>query len=368
MPDLPIRSLSDVPSPASLPALFSCHRGDVVRVLGINAVIGFALWVLTRTDLLNNLIYSNCIGLSIFSLSVWLSYRFGEAPPGRRALLIAVPVGSLIGIVLGSQICSDHYLGFLMTRPRYLLASVVVTMIIGASVSYYFYARSQLMERTAQLQGARAAEAAAAILVSESRLRTLQAQIEPHFLFNTLSTVIGLVDDRPADAKRMLVDLTQLLRRTLQRSRVDSIALAQEISHIRAYLDIQAMRLGPRLHYEIHVPPQTEDFSLAPYLLQPLVENAILHGIEPCIEGGTVSICAQVRDDALIIDVTDTGLGLRGDKPSGMALANIRARLESLHGGRSSLILLPNQPSGVIARLTLPWKQAGSPVTTETGP
>jgi LytS/YehU family sensor histidine kinase len=229
---------------------------------------------------------------------------------------------------------------------------------IGAGTAYYFYSRGLLAERDTQLKEAELTRAVERERASEAQLKLLQAQIEPHFLFNTLSNVISLIDERPQSAKDMLVDLTRLLRRSLLRARSETLPLAEEIADIRAYLEIQAQRLGPRLRYAIEVDPALSTLQIAPYLLQPLVENAIRHGLEPMIEGGELRIRVEQLDGQVRIEVADTGRGLRSDREPGVALANIRERLAARYGQGAQLSLHPNTPSGVVSRLTFPLAHA----------
>jgi sensor histidine kinase YesM len=145
---------------------------------------------------------------------------------------------------------------------------------------------------------------------TDAQLRVLQAQIEPHFLFNTLANVIGLIEHQPAEARRMLERLIALLRASLSASRADRVSLAQELDLCRAYLEIVAIRMAGRLHYAIEADDAVRGRSLPPLLLQPLVENAIQHGLEPKVEGGRVRIVARARaDGALDLTVEDDGIG-----------------------------------------------------------
>lgn len=330
------------------------HVPDLVRLLLVNAVIGVFVAMIFPFGQVNSQIYSQAIGLSIFVLAVVLSRLFGATRPDGKALLIAVPIGCSLGLFIGGWVTGDGLLSKVQHEGGAVLAPLAFTMLIGTATAYYFYSRGLLAEREAQLKETELRRAMERQRTSEAQLKLLQAQIEPHFLFNTLSNVVSLIDERPQSAKDMLVDLTRLLRHSLLRARSETLPLAEEFADIRAYLEIQAQRLGPRLRYAIEADPELLTHHIAPYLLQPLVENAIRHGLEPMVEGGEVRVRLQRIGDDACIEVADTGRGLRHDQQPGMALANIRERLAALYGQQAQLALHPNTPSGVIARLSFP--------------
>ncbi|MGE5173774.1 MAG: CHASE domain-containing protein [Betaproteobacteria bacterium] len=190
--------------------------------------------------------------------------------------------------------------------------------------------------------------------VVETQLRMLQAQIEPHFLFNTLANIISLIDKEPKSAKNMLEHLTRSLRLSLERSREDESTLEQEAEMLRDYLSIFKMRLGPRLNFTIDIPAELLKLPFPPMLLQPLVENAIKHGIEPKVEGGRVTVKAEKSNGLLRLLVSDTGLGFSGPvNDQGLGLENVKARLQALYSG-ASLVLEENIPCGATATIEVP--------------
>ncbi|MGB0867774.1 MAG: sensor histidine kinase, partial [Granulosicoccaceae bacterium] len=196
--------------------------------------------------------------------------------------------------------------------------------------------------------------------LAQSELKALQAQIEPHFLFNSLASIRALIAVEPVMAERMLDHLSVLLRGVLQRSRSGSTSLAHELTLVKAYLDIQQIRLGSRLQYRIEAPDAlTMDIEFPVLMLQPLVENAVGHGIEPAIEGGEVSVVVSVRQKTCTVVIEDTGVGLARDgrKGQGMALENVRARLDVLHGEGASLLVEPRLPQGTRCVLEVPVEQ-----------
>jgi len=190
--------------------------------------------------------------------------------------------------------------------------------------------------------------------LAEAELKLLQAQIEPHFLFNTLSNILQLIHTDPPGAHRMLMNLTNYLRGSLRRTRAGATTVVEELDLVRAYLDIQAMRMGGRLSYRIACAPDLRYTPLPPLLVQPLVENAIRHGLEPLPAGGEVAVSVSREGDALVLEVIDNGLGIDPHRPPGVGLSNVRDRVEAISQGRGSVVLRANAPTGVCVRISLP--------------
>ena len=208
----------------------------------------------------------------------------------------------------------------------------------------------------------------------EARMATIQAQVEPHFLFNTLASIDHLIQVDPAKASQMQKNLIALLRAAmphLRESPQQSLGtLGQELDMVRPYLEIQKTRLEERLDSLIDVPQGLLSAELPPMMLQTLVENAIKHGIEPQPEGGRLQLSAEVRDGQLEIVVSDTGVGLNDERSAatdatsgaasstGTGLQNIRERLQLHYGAQAQLELLPQPQGGALARLRLPYRVA----------
>lgn len=202
----------------------------------------------------------------------------------------------------------------------------------------------------------------------EARLTALQAQIEPHFLFNTLATVRRLCATAPDQGRDMLASLTAYLRAALPSLRQRLGRLDAELALVRHYLTILQMRMGPRLATHLAVPESLGDALIPPMALLTLVENAVKHGLAPLPQGGRIEIAARVDPgDMLVLTVCDNGQGFQGQGGPGVGLANTRARLAALFGARATLSLEASQPAGVTACLRLPLRRAGqapSPVDT----
>ena len=187
-----------------------------------------------------------------------------------------------------------------------------------------------------------------------STLRLLKAQIEPHFLFNTLGLVQHLAEPTAPQAAALTADLIKFLRATIESLRADTITLQNDCATCDAYLKIMQARLPRRLSYEVDCPPELLQFRLPSALLLTLVENAIKHGIEPSIEGGHVQIAAKRSDEQVIITVSDTGVGFGKHIGHGLGLDHIRNRLALMYGDKAKLELEENETRGVIARLIFP--------------
>jgi two-component sensor histidine kinase len=185
----------------------------------------------------------------------------------------------------------------------------------------------------------------------EARLAAMQAQIEPHFLFNTLASVQQLIESDPQAASRMQTNLIKYLRAAIPKMRDSSSTLRQEVEMAKAYLNILKIRMEDRLQFDFAIPVELENAAFPPMMIATLVENAIKHGLEPKPEGGRVDVYARVEAGKLRVTVADTGLGFSGTPGSGVGLANIRERLEALYGKAASLIIEDNAPHG--AKLTI---------------
>ena len=193
---------------------------------------------------------------------------------------------------------------------------------------------------------------------AEAQLRLLQGQIEPHFLFNTLANVSSLMDDDVPRAKVMLESFTDYLRASLGNLRRLDATLGGELDLVGHYLELMKTRMEDRLQYSVHYDPHLRDVTMPPFLLQPLVENALHHGLEPKVEGGSVHISATIDANTLVLEVLDNGMGpdsTRRRPGSGMALANVRERLQAQYGDTASLTLTDANP-GMRATMRLPYR------------
>jgi Histidine kinase len=240
------------------------------------------------------------------------------------------------------------------------LIVLFIPLLVLVIVSKYFIDRSRASLAVAESKKREAEYHRMSQQVTEAKLSALQAQVEPHFLYNTLASVQALTEVDPAQANLMTGHLIQYLRNALPKMRESISTVGQEIELVRAYLTILQMRMGKRLAFEIDVPAELMDAPFPPLMLPSLVENSIKHGLEPLREGGSVRITASADGDRLRLVVTDTGKGFGDSLGSGVGLTNIRERLAALFGDKGKLTLEAAQPHGVTATLEVPRDGARS--------
>jgi sensor histidine kinase YesM len=317
-----------------------------------NLLVGILLTVVGFGGTLGqNLVYSQCIGLSICTL---MHAVFATTPRGgllRLGLLLAAgALGGTLGQVLASLLL--HHDSHLLSAV--FLKSEFIGLFFGAIGAGGFHLRERYWDLEAELKARELQRLEAEKRGVEAQLRMLQAQIEPHFLFNTLANLAGLIESDPKLASRLLEALNHYLRASLRRTRAEGGTLGDELDLLAAYLEVFRIRLGPRLDYRISAAPAERALPFPPMLLQPLVENAIRHGIEPQVAGGRVDITAARAGGELELRVRDTGRGL-GDPPgSGFGLDNVRSRLAALFGEAGRLEIAEHPEGGVQASLRLP--------------
>jgi LytS/YehU family sensor histidine kinase len=242
--------------------------------------------------------------------------------------------------------------------PRATLGFVLMSLAAGGFGAYYFTSRAMLAH-------ARLAQEEAQRQASEARLRLLESQLEPHMLFNTLANLRALIGTDPARAIAMLDRLNDFLRATLTASRTEASAgqhtLAAEFARLRDYLELMAVRMGPRLRYTLDLPDTLANQPIPPLLLQPLVENSIRHGLEPSLQGGEIRVCARHNGQHLELEVNDTGVGCEPSPEPGFGLAQVRERLETAYPGQARMDWHGQPGGGTRALLTLPLHHTPTP-------
>jgi two-component sensor histidine kinase len=329
-----------------------------------NSVFALALTVLfvafnERATMANTVgetfVISHCIGFTIHSLYeivARLSPRLIAHPTRwvRVGVHFAIPLfGALLGYIISFALFGQDFLSIIYRHPRLGLGLLVTALIV---VAVFFFISD------AQTHAAKAALHESALLAQTraAELRALQAQIEPHFLFNTLANVQALIDYEPQKAKAILDAFVQHLRLSLSHSRAAHSTIGQEFALIETYLDILKIRLGARLRVQIEVERAVEKQPLSPLIVQPLVENAVKYGIEPNIDGGTIVVRAYSNSGKTYIEVCDDGPGLNtvttARKGTGVGLQNVRERLHNTYGANAALTLEPLTP-GTRALITL---------------
>lgn len=230
-------------------------------------------------------------------------------------------------------------------------------------IAKYFIGRSRRALAFAEEKEKQAAVSDVSRQITEARLQALQAQVEPHFLYNTLANVQALTEVDPPAANQMVGHLIQYLRSALPKMRDSTSTVGQELELVRAYLNILKMRMGTRLEFSVEAPDDMLKTPFPPMMLPSLVENAIKHGLEPVREGGRIDVKVSrviaAPGDQICIEVSDTGRGLT-DVPTqsggGVGLSNLRERLAAIYGGRASFAIESNTPSGVVATIRVPME------------
>ena len=242
-----------------------------------------------------------------------------------------------------------------------------IPIFIMLLIAKYFIDRSRRATAFAEQKKKEAEVSNVNRQITEARLQALQAQVEPHFLYNTLANVQALTEVDPAQANQMTGHLIQYLRSSLPKMRENTSTVGQEIELVRAYLNILKMRMGDRLAFDIDCPADLNSISFPPMMLPSLVENAIKHGLEPQREGGRIDVIVQrvltATGERIRVTVRDTGRGLT-DAPTqaggGVGLTNIRERLIAIYGDAGKLTLESNEPKGVVASIEVPVETSGT--------
>jgi sensor histidine kinase YesM len=308
----------------------------------------------------DNFIFSQSIGLCMCSF-ILAGHYFVRQPstPGHVILLLTtMPAGATAGTFIGARIAGLSFSEILRGEPALFIQMLFVGILFGTAITYFFFSREKISQTETLLKEEQIKGLTLEKKTLETHLRLLQAQIEPHFLFNTLSNILSLLDSDPARGRNMLVDLTRYLRASLARTRDETTTLGQELDLVRAYLDIYKVRMGERLRFTVDIPDPLLGRPFPPMLIQPLVENAVRHGLEPKITGGEIAIRAEETHGGLRLTVSDTGLGLDGNIEPGVGLTNVRERLEALYDGKGRLWLEENLPSGLMVIVEIPHEDS----------
>ena len=266
--------------------------------------------------------------------------RAAQRPwPGWRLMLpwiaMSAVVGYLAGHVAGDLLTGVHQPPFAFIRDfQSMILAFAPALALSIGCTYFFYTRAQLAATEVQAQAARRTAV-------ENQLKLLLSQLEPHMLFNTLANLRVLIGQDPQLAQAMLDHLIGFLRATLDASRSNSHALRAEFARIGDYLELMQVRMGPRLTGTLDLPDELSGLPVPPLLLQPLVENAIKHGLEPSVSGGRIEIAARRDGRGVLLSVRDTGVGLGAAAAHGsrFGVQQVRERLAASYGGTASLEL-----------------------------
>ena len=355
---------ADTPHPLCNP--LTLLKGAAITLV-VNSGIALALWWSGSGTLGEQMVYSHAIGLTIWALmnggARWLS-RPGDAggfPRGWRAAVL-IPTVIVLGAAVGTTV-GNWYAGrtdlLVNTHPRMAWNMLLITAVAGGAMTLYFYLAGKSSYLQTELERTQRQQA-------EAQLRLLESQLEPHMLFNTLANLRVLISLDPAKAQTMLDHLIAYLRSTLMASRASTHPLSQEFERLNDYLALMAIRMGPRLQVTLDLPDDLRTLPVPPLLLQPLVENAISHGLEPKVEGGHITVRAWTspagpgHGHTLHLQVSDTGVGLStasaGAHHTGFGLTQVRERLATAYGPDANLTLIANSPTGTSAGVQIPIK------------
>lgn len=303
-----------------------------------------------------SLVYSYAISTSIWfftdpmriALHRWLRTRpphyWGLSARSGAYLAAGIVLGYVIGTSLGDAYSGRSTWALLSASPQRFWGFWLSALGISFGFLFYFYQR----ERGAELQRQ----------ATEARLKLLETQLEPHMLFNTLANLRALIATDPPRAIAMLDRLNGYLRATLRGSRTDARAgehtLTDEFARLRDYLELMAVRMGPRLAYTLDLPEPLQQHPVPPLLLQPLVENAIRHGLEPSVAGGELRVGAHLQGSHLVLHVTDTGVGFSDTPQDGFGLAQVRERVASAYCGLGRVHIAATLGAGTTVSIHLP--------------
>ncbi len=352
-------------------ALIQKHWLKWLLLFGIWSVIGLAFasqLYLSRAKYGDPVSWSFALGRSLADwyvfafLSIpasWLAHRFPLEKQNWRVPLLLHLGGSFIfsvsWMILRAWVEPGSEISFAAAFSHALVFTYVYNMlvywvVVTVSHTVGYYLKYQEREvRAAELEKS----------LSQAKLQALQMQLNPHFLFNTLHAISTLVHKDAEAADRMIIRLSDLLRYTLESTTDHEVPLEQEVQMLGRYLEIEQTRFGARLTVEMEIAPETL-LTLVPNLvLQPIVENAIKHGIEPHARPGLIKISASRRDGSLVLEVRDNGTGLKaGPQRERVGLSNTRARLQQLYPSAFEFDLVNVPEGGLTVRMVIPWRNS----------
>ena len=330
----------------------------------LNGAIASLLSVfkLSQGTTVENFVYSYCIG-TVVSISI-LTIRqlaWPRSRPSPAAMAVAataaVAVGLVVGLMLASLLLGKDIAAATIFDDDVFRVSLVVTVLASFAGTVYFWRREQAAyERQHREIVSRQ--------LAQAQLQLLRAQVDPHMLFNTLANLRVLIGRDPSAAQTMLDRLIDFFRASLAASQNEWSSLEREFKLADDYLQLIAIRMGTRLRFELQLPATLRNARVPSMLLQPLIENAIKHGLEPSRSGGQVTVSASAQQSQLELTVRDTGIGLgraASTSSGGFGSAQIRDRLRTLFHDQATFELLPLEPSGTLARIRLPLQTVAAP-------
>jgi signal transduction histidine kinase len=314
-------------------------------------------WAMSTLRYLRQNLVSGILLLATIALAdgVATARRMRRRPALALGVLLAA-AGSAAAVLLRVWVYQGSI--SVASEPAYLTGVWLTWTMLGSLAYALFYLTREEEQQRQMLCDAESAQQALSAQMLQARLSALQAQIEPHFLFNTLANVRRLYETTPERGREMLSCLIDYLRAALPSMRSANSTLGRELDLARSFLTILQMRMGERLQFSISAEAGLLDAPMPPMVMPTLVENAVKHGLGPLPEGGRIDVRARRAGEDIEIEVRDTGAGFTASKGSGVGLANTRSRLAGLYGTRASLQLAAGAPRGVVATLRLPFEPA----------
>jgi two-component sensor histidine kinase len=303
-------------------------------------------------------VFSQCIGAMC-----WLTGSLAASRVQRvagRSRQIALWIGlyflnGVAGAAIARQICASGFgLRLGGQAPIFSLAiGASVAVLVGVAMIVIHDLRASLESSQQALRDRELEDAKLKQAKTDAELAALQARINPHFLFNTLNSIAALIGEDPARAEEATLQLSSLFRYALQANTRSLVTVDEEMTIVRRYLEVEKLRLGDRLQYQLDVAPSLSAREIPALLLQPLVENAIKHGVAPHVGGGTVHVVGREAGPNVVFIVTDSGPGAGIDSGTGVGLENVRQRLTAMYG-RGASVILTREDGKTVARVTIP--------------
>lgn len=312
-----------------------------------------ALWI----SYVESIAYALCIGsaLSLLIVSTWCSLSRFNAVLRWIIRAVFVVVGTAVGCLAAGLIMLAIYgatYGFWPSFVGSFKIGLVLSAFATAFITGYEKYRAQLQITESELRKKELERERALKLATEARLASLESRIHPHFLFNTINSVSALIHDEPRRAERMLNQMADLLRFSLDSAHRGLVPLARELRIVEDYLEIEKARFGDRLRYEIRAAKDVDDAGVPPLALQTLVENSVKYAVRR--KGATILISAQESDRKLVLEVRDDGPGFpHQEMPAGHGLSNLQERLTALFGAEAALRIVGSE-AGVTVTIELP--------------
>jgi hypothetical protein len=314
-----------------------------LQVTGVCLVICMLLWALRPSvPFFRQLAYSLPMGLTTWLLIDGGRFFIDQDSPhlfprswrGGALILGGVFLGFVVGTLIGGALNGQSNFNEIRRAPEFFAYIFLFSMASGIGISLFFYSQGKSAYLQAELEAQKRQ-------ATDAQLKLLQSQLDPHMLFNTLANLRVLIQSEPNRAVQMLDQLNDFLRATLSASRASEHSLQAEFERLRDYLALMQIRMGARLSYQLDLPPDLASVQVPALILQSLMENAIVHGLEPKVGGGRIRIVASRQSGQLVLQVTDDGLGFdAAHMQENFGITQVRERLLSRYGAEATINLI----------------------------